>query len=73
VLLERLAKNPVARRSRKTIAQELDGHLCRCTGYIKYHEAVRDVILPIEALPDLAAAHGGKALIAMCRSPKQRD
>ena len=46
VLLERLAKNPVARTDlEKTIAQELDGHLCRCTGYIKYHEAVRDVIL----------------------------
>jgi len=46
VLLERLAKNPVARADlEKTIAQELDGHLCRCTGYIKYHEAVRDVIL----------------------------
>ena len=29
----------------KTIAEALDGHLCRCTGYIKYHEAVRDVIL----------------------------
>ncbi len=31
--------------SRTTIAEALDGHLCRCTGYIKYHEAVRDVIL----------------------------
>jgi xanthine dehydrogenase iron-sulfur cluster and FAD-binding subunit A len=29
----------------KTITEALDGHLCRCTGYIKYHEAVRDVIL----------------------------
>jgi len=28
-----------------TIAEALDGHICRCTGYIKYHEAVRDVIL----------------------------
>ena len=28
-----------------TIADALDGHLCRCTGYIKYHEAVRDVII----------------------------
>ena len=46
VLLERLAKTPVARAElEKTIAEALDGHLCRCTGYIKYHEAVRDVIL----------------------------
>jgi aerobic-type carbon monoxide dehydrogenase small subunit (CoxS/CutS family) len=27
------------------VAEALDGHLCRCTGYIKYHQAVRDVIL----------------------------
>jgi aerobic-type carbon monoxide dehydrogenase small subunit (CoxS/CutS family) len=46
VLLERLAKAPVARAElEKTIADALDGHLCRCTGYIKYNEAVRDVIL----------------------------
>jgi aerobic-type carbon monoxide dehydrogenase small subunit (CoxS/CutS family) len=46
VLLERLAKKPCARAElEKTIADALDGHLCRCTGYVKYHEAVRDVIL----------------------------
>ncbi len=46
VLLERLAKKPVARADlENTITEALDGHLCRCTGYIKYHEAVRDVIL----------------------------
>ena len=45
-LLERLAKKRVPRAAlEKTIAEALDGHLCRCTGYIKYHEAVRDVIL----------------------------
>ncbi|MFZ1882500.1 MAG: 2Fe-2S iron-sulfur cluster-binding protein [Rhodoplanes sp.] len=46
VLLERLARGRVARAELdKTIAEALDGHLCRCTGYIKYHEAVRDVSL----------------------------
>ena len=46
VLLERLANAPIARSDlEKTIAEALDGHLCRCTGYIKYHQAVRNVIL----------------------------
>lgn len=46
VLLERLARKPVARAElEQTIAEALDGHICRCTGYIKYHEAVRDVVL----------------------------
>jgi aerobic-type carbon monoxide dehydrogenase small subunit (CoxS/CutS family) len=46
VLLERLARKPVARPDLdKTITEALDGHLCRCTGYVKYHEAVRAVIL----------------------------
>ena len=34
-----------ARDLEETIAEALDGHLCRCTGYVNYHEAVRDVIL----------------------------
>ena len=46
VLLERLAKTPVASADLdRTVAEALNGHLCRCTGYVKYHEAVRDVIL----------------------------
>ncbi len=46
VLLERLASKPVARDAlEQTITDALDGHLCRCTGYVKYHEAVRDVVL----------------------------
>jgi aerobic-type carbon monoxide dehydrogenase small subunit (CoxS/CutS family) len=46
VLLERLARAPVARADLETIiAEALDGHLCRCSGYVKYHQAVRAVIL----------------------------
>jgi aerobic-type carbon monoxide dehydrogenase small subunit (CoxS/CutS family) len=46
VLLERLEHQPVAREAlEQTILVALDGHLCRCTGYVRYHEAVRDVIL----------------------------
>jgi aerobic-type carbon monoxide dehydrogenase small subunit (CoxS/CutS family) len=46
VLLERLIRAPIARADvERTIAEALDGHLCRCSGYVKYHEAVRAVIL----------------------------
>ena len=46
VLLERLEKTPIARAElEKTIGEALDGHLCRCTGYVKYHRAVRNVVL----------------------------
>jgi len=46
VLLERLAAKPIPRADlEKTILEALDGHLCRCTGYVRYHQAVREVIL----------------------------
>lgn len=46
VLLERLQSTPIPRAALEdTILDALNGHLCRCTGYVKYHEAVRDVIL----------------------------
>jgi aerobic-type carbon monoxide dehydrogenase small subunit (CoxS/CutS family) len=46
VLLERLQSTPIPREALEdTILDALNGHLCRCTGYLKYHEAVRDVIL----------------------------
>ncbi|GAB4069872.1 2Fe-2S iron-sulfur cluster binding domain-containing protein [Ancylobacter sonchi] len=46
VLLERLARDPIPRADlERTITEALDGHLCRCSGYVKYHEAVRAVVL----------------------------
>jgi aerobic-type carbon monoxide dehydrogenase small subunit (CoxS/CutS family) len=46
VLLERLQSAPIPRADlERTILEALDGHICRCTGYVRYHEAVRDVIL----------------------------
>lgn len=46
VLLERLEAAPIERESlEQTILEALDGHLCRCTGYVRYHEAVREVVL----------------------------
>jgi aerobic-type carbon monoxide dehydrogenase small subunit (CoxS/CutS family) len=55
VLLERLEKKPIAQAAlEKTIGEALDGHLCRCTGYVKYHQAVRSVVLsdPVRYLKD---------------------
>lgn len=46
VLLERLEAAPIARADlEQTILEALDGHICRCTGYVRYHEAVRNVVL----------------------------
>jgi len=46
VLMENLKRLPVARKDlEKKIEEALNGHICRCTGYVRYYEAVRDVIL----------------------------
>lgn len=51
VLLERLKRQPVARADvEQTIGKALEGHICRCTGYVRYYEAVKDVVLSTPGL-----------------------
>ncbi|MGF6723396.1 xanthine dehydrogenase YagT iron-sulfur-binding subunit [Paraburkholderia sp. GAS41] len=46
VLIERLERHPVAKEQvQETITEALNDHLCRCTGYVRYYEAVKDVVL----------------------------
>jgi aerobic-type carbon monoxide dehydrogenase small subunit (CoxS/CutS family) len=51
VLVERLRKSPVPRDQLNTVvAQAIGQHVCRCTGYVRYHAAVRSVVLAIPGL-----------------------
>jgi aerobic-type carbon monoxide dehydrogenase small subunit (CoxS/CutS family) len=51
VLIERLRRTPVARdQVEETVAEALETHICRCTGYVRYYEAVRDLILATPGL-----------------------
>jgi len=46
VLLENLKREPVEREHlEQRIEAALGDHICRCTGYVRYYEAVRDVAL----------------------------
>lgn len=46
VLLDQLKRNPVKREAlEQVISEALDRHICRCTGYVRYFEAVRDLVL----------------------------
>lgn len=46
VLLDQLKRNPIQREALEhVISEALDRHICRCTGYVRYFEAVRDLIL----------------------------
>ena len=45
-LTEELARKPVARDGVKArIESALGDHICRCTGYVRYYEALHDLIL----------------------------
>ncbi len=51
VLVEKLQKAPVqADDVEAVIEQALNPHICRCTGYVRYYAAVRDVILATPGL-----------------------
>ena len=51
VLIERLQRKPIARSQvEAAVAEALEKHLCRCTGYVRYYQAVREVILATPGL-----------------------
>lgn len=46
VLVERLQREPVERDQLEAVIEEaLNDHICRCTGYVRYYSAVREVVL----------------------------
>lgn len=46
VFIEQLKRQPVKRGDLEAAIEEaLDVHICRCTGYVRYYEAIRDVAL----------------------------
>ncbi|MGO9817832.1 MAG: (2Fe-2S)-binding protein [Acidocella sp.] len=46
VLIERLRKSPVPRADLQTMIETtLAPHICRCTGYVRYYQAVQALIL----------------------------
>ncbi|RKU05233.1 (2Fe-2S)-binding protein [Burkholderia sp. Nafp2/4-1b] len=56
VLIERLKREPIAKADvERTITDALNAHICRCTGYVRYYEAVKDVILTTPGLVKEAA------------------
>ena len=54
VLIEKLKRKPIRREDvERVVTDALDPHICRCTGYVRYHQAVRDLVL---ATPGLTIA-----------------
>lgn len=46
VLVERLESAPIpVSQVEDAVLEALDAHICRCTGYVRYYQAVRDVIV----------------------------
>ncbi len=51
VALETLKKNPIAKeRVEAFVLEALNDHICRCTGYVDYAVALRDLILKTDGL-----------------------
>ncbi len=51
ILLDRLRLSPVPREEiDAAIAEACGAHICRCTGYVRYYQAIRDVILSTPGL-----------------------
>ncbi|MFL9984268.1 (2Fe-2S)-binding protein [Paraburkholderia sediminicola] len=56
VLIERLKRQPIAKdKVERTITEALNDHICRCTGYVRYYEAVKEVVMTTPGLVKDAA------------------
>lgn len=50
-LLDRLKRQPVPRNTVDAVIEDAVGqHICRCTGYVRYHRAIKQVILDTPGL-----------------------
>lgn len=50
-LIERLEHKPIAKdKVEQVIEEALAEHVCRCTGYVKYYAAMKDLILKTKGL-----------------------
>ncbi|HLS16571.1 MAG TPA: (2Fe-2S)-binding protein [Paenalcaligenes sp.] len=46
VFIDQLKRNPVKKEDLQSAIEEaLNVHICRCTGYVRYYEAIREVAL----------------------------
>jgi xanthine dehydrogenase YagT iron-sulfur-binding subunit len=51
VLVERLKREPVERQHvEQQITEALNPHICRCAGYVRYYEAVKEIVLTTPGL-----------------------
>src|SRR5690606_27780193 len=51
VLIEQLQRQPIERdQVEQFITESLNEHIWRCTGYVRYYEAVRDLVLATPGL-----------------------
>lgn len=50
-LMDKLKRSPIPRSGVDTaIAEAVGQHVCRCTGYVRYYQAIREVILETPGL-----------------------
>jgi aerobic-type carbon monoxide dehydrogenase small subunit (CoxS/CutS family) len=51
LLMDQLKRNPVKRSDLNQVIQDSMGdHICRCSGYVKYYEAINDLLLNTDGL-----------------------
>ncbi|RKE39217.1 aerobic-type carbon monoxide dehydrogenase small subunit (CoxS/CutS family) [Paraburkholderia sp. BL23I1N1] len=56
VLIECLKRQPIGKdQVEQTITEALNDHICRCTGYVRYYEAVKEVVMTTPGLVKEAA------------------